>query len=367
MGNTPEGWPKAPLVRHWREMDLQRSDLDDAVAGQILDASQASALWRFLGERPPARARFSGLNVAYFFGALVVIAAMGWLMTLGFQQMGPWAVSAIAVGYAVAFIASGRKLWTTAGLRTPGGLLYTMAVCMTPLLIWGLEKGTGFWPDRDPGNYRDFYPYIRSSWIWMEAGTVLAALFALRRVKFTFLVAPAAVALWFMSMDLAAYLGGHHQWQLALGQQVSISFGLAMLFLAYLIDQRTREDFGFWLYLFGMTALWGAITSMDSGSEWRRFLYCLLNLGFIALSVLLQRRVFLVFGAIGVNAYLVRLAYTVFKDSMLFPFALTGLGLGVIALTVMYQRNRQAIDARVQSLVPDWLRALLPRARFAGA
>ena len=346
-------------------MQIDRGDLDAAVSRRIVDAGQAAALWRFFGERYPTRARFSGLNVAYFFGALVVIAAMGWLMTLGFQKMGPWAVCATAVAYGAAFTVAGHRLWHSADLKVPGGLLYTMAVCMTPLAIWGLETATGFWAAGNPGNYRDFYPFIRGSWIWMEAGTVVAALLALRRVKFPFLVAPAAVALWFMSMDFAAYLAGDRHWQLALGQRVSITFGLAMLFVAYLVDHRTREDFAFWLYLFGMTALWGAITSMDSGSEWRRFLYCLLNLGFIAISVLLRRRVFLLYGAIGVNAYLVRLAWTVFKDSMLFPFALTALGLSVIAVTVKYQRNRQAVDARLQSWLPEWVRELLPRTRFA--
>ncbi|HYS10663.1 MAG TPA: hypothetical protein VEP66_18125 [Myxococcales bacterium] len=346
-------------------MQIERADLDEAAARQIVDAAQAAALWRFLGERHPARARFTGLNVAYFFGALVVIAAMGWLMTLGFERLGPWAVFVIATCYAALFAAAGEKLRVSEDLKVPGGLLYTMAVCMTPLAIWGLEKGTGFWPDHDPGNYRDFFPYVRSSWIWMEAGTVLAALLALRRVRFPFLVAPAAVSLWFMSMDLVAYLSRQKHWELGLGQRVSIVFGLAMLFVAYLTDHRTREDFAFWLYLFGLTALWGALSSMDSGSEWRRFLYCLLNLGFIALSVLLRRRVFLVYGAIGVNAYLVRLAYTVFKDSMLFPFALTALGLAVIALAVKYQRNRQAIDARIESWIPDFIRELLPRTRFS--
>ena len=348
-------------------MQIERADLDEAAARQIVDAAQAAALWRFLGERHPARARFTGLNVAYYFGALVVIAAMGWLMTLGFEQLGPWSVFVIAVAYAVAFAAYGGKLWRSPDLKIPGGLLYTMAVCMTPLAVWGLEKGTGFWPDRDPGTYRDFFPYIRSSWIWMEAATVLAALVVLRKVRFSFLVAPVAVALWFMSMDLTAYLSGRHDWELALGQRVSITFGLAMLFIAYMIDHRTREDFAFWLYLFGMTALWGALSSMDSGSEWRRFLYCLLNLGFVVLSVLLRRRIFLVYGALGVNAYLVRLSWTLFKDSLLFPLALTGLGLSLIALTVKYQRNRQAIDARLDSLVPEWVRDLLPRTRFRAA
>ena len=341
-------------------MQIERADLDEAVSRQILAAEQGAALWRFLDERHPARARFTGLHVAYYFGALVVIAAMGWLMTLGFQSLGPWAVFFIAVAYALAFVRSGARLWPT--MPIPGGLLYAMAVCMTPLAIWGLERGTGFWPAQDPGNYRDFFPYIRSSWIWMEAGTVLAALFALRKVKFSFLVAPAAVALWFMSMDLAAYLSGHSSWDFDLGRKVSIAFGLAMIFVAWLADRRTEVDLSFWLYLFGMTAFWGALSSMRSDSEWRKLLYCLLNLFFIVVSVALRRRIFLVYGALGVNAYLVTLAWRVFENSVLFPFALTALGLGVIWMAVKYQKNRQRIDRWFESIIPDSLRALIPRA-----
>src|ERR671937_218133 len=112
-------------------MQIDREDLDAAVSRQIVDSNQAAALWRFFGQRHPARARFTGLNVAYFFGALVVIAAMGWLMTLGFQKMGPWAVCVIAVAYGAAIVAAGDRLWDSRDLKIPGGLLYTMAVCMT--------------------------------------------------------------------------------------------------------------------------------------------------------------------------------------------------------------------------------------------
>src|SRR3954467_6860367 len=119
-------------------MRIEREDLEQAAERRIIDASQAEALWRFLGERNPAKARFTGLNVAYYFGALVVISAMGWLMTLGFQTLGPWAVFLIAVAYALVFARAGSKLWKE--LPIPGGLLYSMAVCMTPLAVWGLER-----------------------------------------------------------------------------------------------------------------------------------------------------------------------------------------------------------------------------------
>jgi len=343
-------------------MQIEREDLEAAVARQIIAVEQSAALWKHLEERHPAKARFTGLNVAYYFGALVVISAMGWLMTLGFQALGPWAVCGIAIAYALVFIRAGAKLRDE--LPIPAGLLYTMAVCMTPLAVWGLERGSRFWPENDPGNYRDFFPYIRASWIWMEAATVLAALFALRQIRFSFLVAPAAVALWFMSMDLAAYLSGHgSSWNVELARNVSLVFGLAMLFIAYLADRRTGVDLSFWLYLFGMTAFWGAVSSMDSGSELRRLLYCVLNLFFIVVSVALRRRVFLVYGALGVNAYLVTLAWRVFQNSVLFPFALTALGLGVIWAAVKYQRNRDRIDAWLSSLIPEAVRDLMPQAR----
>jgi hypothetical protein len=342
-------------------MQIEQSDLTAAVAQKILGAEEASALWKFLDAQHPARARFTGLNVAYYFGALIVIGAMGWLMNLGFTALGPWAVFFIAVLYALAFVRAGSRLRDE--LPIPAGLLYTMAVCMTPLAVWGLERATGFWPASDPGEYRDFFPYIRSSWVFIEAGTIVAALFALRKVKFSFLVAPAAVALWFMSMDLSAFLSGNVSWNTDLYRRVSIVFGLAMLFIAWLADHKSEIDLSFWLYLFGMTSLWSALSSMDSGSEVPRALYCVLNLFFIVLSVVLRRRIFLIYGALGVNAYLSTLAWRVFEHSVMFPFVLTAMGLAIIWLAVKYQRNAAAIDLRISSLIPESVRDVLLHTR----
>src|SRR5207245_11654201 len=104
-------------------------------------------------------------------------------------------------------------------------------------------------------------------------------------------------------------------------------------------------------------------TSMNSCNELGKLVYCAMNLGFVVLSALLRRRVFLVFGAIGVNGYLVHLAWRVFEHSMIFPFALTLLGLAIITVAVWYQRNRAAIELRLEGLVPLWVRDLLPPAR----
>jgi hypothetical protein len=51
---------------------------------------------------------------------------------------------------------------------------------------------------------------------------------------------------------------------------------------------------------------WGAITSTTSSSEITKALYCLLNIGLLILSVILMRRAYAVFGALGISIYLGR-------------------------------------------------------------
>ena len=137
-----------------------------------------------------------------------------------------------------------------------------------------------------------------------------------------------------------------------------------MLLVAYRLDRRTREDYSFWLYLFGVAAFWFGLTLMDSGNPWDKFVYCLINIGLLAVSTFLDRRVFAVFGSLGVSLYLGYLAFSLFKDSLLLPVALTAIGLAVIAAAIVYQKNRAKVDALVIGILPPGLRrfAVLPRA-----
>ena len=70
--------------------------------------------------------------------------------------------------------------------------------------------------------------------------------------------------------------------------------------------------------------------------------YAALNVGFIALAVWSRRLTFLVFGGIGVHLYVGHLAWEVFKDSALFPFALMAVGLSLILSAVLAQRYWRA-------------------------
>ena len=67
-----------------------------------------------------------------------------------------------------------------------------------------------------------------------------------------------------------------------------------------------------------------------------------------------MRRVYAVFGTLGIAGYLGYLAQSVFKDSMLFPFALSLIGVAIIAAGLFYHSRQAAIA--------DWLARHMPEA-----
>src|SRR5207244_830898 len=145
-------------------------------------------------------------------------------------------------------------------------------------------------------------------WVVMGAATIVAATVALKLRPFPFLTFPLAFALWFLSRDLAALLiGSHGLVAFEQKQLITLLFGATVLGVTYLLDRRTDQDYAFWLYLFGLVAFWGALTYDGVGS----ITYCLTNLGLMLVAVLLQRKTFMVFGAIGVYSYLGHLAFDV--------------------------------------------------------
>lgn len=342
-------------------MRVSRRDLDGAAARGIINREQAGQLWRVLGEREGPK--FDLPHFAYYLGAMVVISAMTWFVTLAWEDFGGAGLMLIALLYAAGFAGVGGLLWSRRGLRVPGGLLVTAAVCITPLAVYGFETSTGLWLQEAPGDYRDFYAWIKGGWFFMEIATVAAGLVALRFVRFPFLTAPIAFVLWFMSMDLTPLIYGKDYYEAQGFQTVSLVFGLVMLIGAFIVDRRMREDYAFWGYLFGMFAFWGGLTALEGGTETEWFLYSLVNLGLMLISVLLRRRVFIVFGSLGVFSYVGHLAWTIFEDSLLFPFALSAVGLAIIALGILYARNKDRIERRVLSFVPDAVRRALPPER----
>jgi hypothetical protein len=196
----------------------------------------------------------------------------------------------------------------------------------------------------------------------MEVATIVAGIVALRFYPFPFIVAVIAVALWFMSMDLAPWLFGTAELSWAGRRAVSIWFGLAVIVGAWIVDVKRAgyTDFAFWLHLAGLAAFWCGLSLSESSSELGKAMYCLINVALVGLSVFLMRRSYAVFGALGISLYLGYLASAVFEDSLLFPFALSLIGVLIIGAGLALHRRQALLSGWMATHLPEPLRRLRP-------
>jgi hypothetical protein len=350
-------------------MNYSESDLRAAADAGIIGASDTEKLIAFLSTRKSSVSAvtvpvpvFDAAHLLWYAGALIVIGAMGIFSTLAYSQMGGRALTMTAVAYAAAFSFAGYQLWHKKNLKTPGGLLIAIAVSMAPLAVYGIQEEMGWWGKfGKPGEVKDFYVWLKGSFIFMEIATVIAGVIALRFFRFPFIVAVIGVALWFMSMDLTPWFLGETASYWDTRRKVSMWFGLAVLAVAWIIDYRGRDgDFAFWLHLFGLMAFWGAVSSTPNSDEFGKAMYCLMNVGLLLVAVILMRRAYALFGALGISSYLAHLADVVFKNSLLFPFALSLIGVAVIAAGLLYHRRQAEISAWLTAHLPAPLLRLRP-------
>jgi len=358
-------------------VSIGQAELEQAAQDGLISAQQAQQLWmRWCDAASPVCAAatapvlpgpgFSFTNTLYYFGGMVAMGAMSLFMTLGWQSFGAWGLAAISAAYLLACLKVADHL-KSRNLVIPAGILATLAVVLVPLLAWSVQHGLGLWPPGGSERYSAYHTHVNWRWLTLELATLAAGVVMLWRYRLPFMVMPIAVTLWYMNMDVAHALwteAGHWDWQLT--RDVSLVFGIATVFIALWVDVRCRraqqpewrQDYAFWLYLFGTLMFWCGLSLRDSNSEWGKAGYCLINLLLVFGGAAIDRRVFTVFGGLGVAGYLGYLSHRVFGDSLLFPFVLTLLGLGVVALGIWWQRHEREINARLSHWLPQGLRPL---------
>jgi hypothetical protein len=352
---------------------LGANDLDRAAAAGLLRPDQAAPLWRFFLAQaqaaPDDRPRFSFTHVLYYLGGMLAIGAMSLFMTLGWANFGGWGVFFIALLY----IGVSWKLaqrFEAQGLPIPMGIMATLIVVLVPLAAWAVQQALGFWPEVDAvkGSYRAYHYLIDWRWLMLELVTLATGAALLHRWRAPFMLMPIAVTLWYMSMDLAMLILGPDvkAWDASawiFRKWFSVAFGVAMILFALLVDLRNRSrlDYPFWLYLFGLLTFWGGLTALGSGALAGKLVYLAINLALVFIGAVLGRRTFTVFGAIGMAIALGNLSWTYFRDSWLFPIALTLIGLAIVYAGVWWSRNEARLSAALRVRLPAQVQDLLAR------
>jgi hypothetical protein len=342
-------------------MDRDERRLDAAVSLGIITAEQAAAIRALTQDRPGASGAsgatgagaespraFNPATLAYVLGAITVLVAMGWFLTDRWQWLGAGGVLAAGTLYAALFLFVAHRL-RREGFPQAAGFGTLLAVLMTPVAGSGLLELVG-WFTEGSRSYCYGADYVfwtcRGEEFVLELATAAVALFALRRVRFSLLVAP-LIAIGLRGIFLASDLAWHGLSNVTAGWIWMIGTSL-LTAVAYATErlQDGDEDFALWVH-FGaaISAFAAAVTLVAPYGNFRQILLPAAFVAFV-FSLRMRRAAWLILGLLWFIWYLYWLAEDVFSNSPFFPIILAALGLGVIVATVWAQRNRTWLIAR---------------------
>lgn len=338
-------------------MDRSYDWLTEAARQGIISDAQAQELQAFAEKNGPVSssadagtAQFEGAHLLYYMGGLIAIGAMTVFMTLGWEQFGGWAVFGIAVLYAAGGMAITERLYQNA-LRIPAGLTAAFVVVLAPMAVYGIQLELGLWPDDE--TYRAWLTGFDGRGLVLQVVTLLLGSTLLVRYRLPFLLMPLVVVAWYMMMNTTPYLTTTEPPPDVLYRTVALGAGAILIGGAIWIDrQRYTHDFAFWPYTLGTLSVWGSLTTTAIVSTWPSIWYAGICVVLMGIGVMVRRRIFTIVGALGLAGYLFYLARDIFRDSIWFPFVLTFIGLGIIALGVWWQRNEKTIHQRMQDTLP---------------
>ncbi len=341
-------------------MKITSSMLSHAVDKKIISLSQATELEAFFDNYPQQNVQFNISHSIYYFGGMLAISAMSIFMTYAWESFGGFGILGLCVCYAIIGLGFASK-FQSKGFIIPAGICATFVIVLTPLAVFGLQIGLGIWPDNS--HYHDYHLYVQWQWLFMELATLMVGLILAYIYRYPFMIMPIAFTLWYLSMDLTAWLSNGEAFDLNLRSLVSMYFGLLIIGSALWVDLRSRKtaDYAYWLYLFGVMAFWVGLSCQQSTDELSKFIYFLINIGMIFIGVALIRKVFVTFGAIGCALYIGHLAFDLFEESTLFPVILSAIGFAIIYLGTIWQKYEARITRKIQRLFPLQLQKLLAR------
>ena len=336
-------------------MKYTDKDLDLAVKNNIFTQEQKETFVAFMKKQDTESNPLQ--KFLFYAGSLIIISGMSWLLGTCWSDMEYALLLAISSVYFVFFTLAGVFVTRKLKILLGGNLLFCIAIAVVPMVVYSLLNLSGVW---DGDQYGDFYIWIRGKWIVLELSTIAVALLFLIKVRFHFIVFLISFCLWYLSMDIVPVIYKENMITWFERADISKIFGILMILAGYLLHLKKKRDYAFWLYLFGLFTLTFGFSFFYNTNSRGFIILLLIHIAMCFVSIFLEEPVFMVFGVIGIGEFLSRISYELFKDSKLFPFALTLIGIFIIALGIIYQKNRCKIESAVKKMIPECVVKLRP-------
>lgn len=343
-------------------MDPRMSDLlDEALVRGVITPEQREQIERLSVARTPGRTEeliawarevprgFNAITVAYAVGALAVVFALGWFLADRWVLLGPGGVLAASLLYMAVFGAAAR-VFTRERFPTAHGMAMILVVLTVPLVTWSLLRVAGIWSEASTvcsWSDRPFWD-CRSRVVVLAAVTFMSVLLSMRRLRFSPIMIPGAVALSVLLSQIAFEVGRAPDGTQLIGWPLVFTASV-LVGLAYEMDRRRgREDYAGWLHIAAAICAGIALVDLFNAETESRHLLLPTAITAMAASLLLHRVVWLVLGLGSLFAYLTWLATSVFRQAVAFPVILAMVGITLMLLTVWVQRSYPRLAARVR-------------------
>src|SRR5690554_2110874 len=138
-----------------RYVTTYKTDLEYAVKKGSLDPSQVEPLWEDLQQRSSERYRNSVSNIAYYSGAFLIIGSLTWFASLAWRDPDSLSLFYLASSYSFSFGYAGWYCWKNVQPKIVGGLFASIAVCISPVAVFGLQRYFDFWIHNAPSSPQD--------------------------------------------------------------------------------------------------------------------------------------------------------------------------------------------------------------------
>lgn len=336
-------------------MQLERKDLEAATKQGLITSEQAQRLWSYWTGQQDEVPQFRLTHLLYYLGGLIAIGAVSIFVTQAWELLRGIPLFVLSslfflLGFLLVHYFLNKKL------QIPAGIMATFSLAIVPLAVYNLQMSLGWIPDPKV-HYEGFHQWVKWYWVPMEIMTLLAGVIMFYFYRFPFLLFPISIVLWYMSMDLWPLFFNIHDYSFTDRSRFSLYFGLVMLAAAVYMDLKysdeNKNDYAFWLYIFGVITFWGGLSCIVTQNAWSQLIYCLINVAMLLVSLFLNRRVFAVFGAFGILAYLTHLTFSVFAGSIVFPVVLVFLGLFIIFFAMKWSHIERGVMKYLQPYVPE--------------
>lgn len=322
------------------------TELEQALArwrqAGIIDPAQAEAIQRLEAQPSPAAApaehfRLNPATLIVYIGAFLVAVASVVFVALGWNDMGRaeqavWGALAVVVPTGLAY--GLRRTGTPMAMQGSVPLVVVANVAL-PLFVYTLYRLVGWWPEHpDRPSSQDTTSQLMALDFGITA--LIAAVLAFRlRLPFMLLLAGGAGWMaWIQVVDQIWRTEGEDP-----VLQTSL-YGFALVALGFVVTWLGRRQYAFWLFLVGLAVsfLFVGIDAFDDALGAAGLLFLVMTLAAIGVSLWLEFRVFLLFGAIGFYGWVSALIVETFGGSRPVAFALIVLGAAIVVLGISWQR-----------------------------